>query len=71
MPLLAEKRENATDGTASKDLPEVRQWAHHMFRSRKKIEAANGQEASVETKYRCKACGHEWKVRVATNTRSG
>jgi transposase-like protein len=38
-----------------------------MFRSRKKLEAANGQEASVETKYRCKACGYEWKVRVATN----
>jgi transposase-like protein len=40
---------------------------HYMFRSRKKLEAANGQEASVETKYRCKACGYEWKVRVATN----
>jgi DNA-directed RNA polymerase subunit M/transcription elongation factor TFIIS len=36
----------------------------YMFRSRKKIEAADGQEAAIETKYRCKACGHEWKVRV-------
>ena len=39
----------------------------YTFRSRKKIEAAEGQEAAVETKYRCKACGHEWKVRVAVN----
>jgi DNA-directed RNA polymerase subunit M/transcription elongation factor TFIIS len=31
----------------------------HTFRSRKKIEVA-----AVETKYRCKACGYEWKVRV-------
>ena len=37
----------------------------YMFRSRKKIEPVNGQEAAVEAKYRCKACGHEWKVRVA------
>jgi DNA-directed RNA polymerase subunit M/transcription elongation factor TFIIS len=44
---------------------------HYTFRSRKKNEAANGQEASVETNYRCKACGHEWKVRVATNKSSG
>jgi hypothetical protein len=40
----------------------------YMFRGRKKIEAANGQEEAVETKYRCKACEHEWKVRVTTNT---
>jgi transposase-like protein len=37
----------------------------YTFRSRKKIEPAEGREAAVETKYRCKACGHEWKVRVA------
>ena len=36
----------------------------YTFRSRKKIEAAEGHEAAVETKYRCKACGHEWKVRA-------
>jgi DNA-directed RNA polymerase subunit M/transcription elongation factor TFIIS len=36
----------------------------YQFRSRKKVEAAEGQEAAVETKYRCKACGHEWKVRA-------
>ena len=34
----------------------------YAFRSRKKIEAANGQKAAVETKYRCKACGCDWKV---------
>ena len=38
----------------------------YTFRSRKKIEATEGQEAAVETKYRCRGCGHEWKVRVAT-----
>jgi transposase-like protein len=37
----------------------------YTFRSRKKIEQAEGREAAVETKYRCEACGHEWKVRVA------
>jgi DNA-directed RNA polymerase subunit M/transcription elongation factor TFIIS len=37
----------------------------YTFRGRKKIKAVDGQEAAVETKYRCKACGHEWKVRVA------
>jgi DNA-directed RNA polymerase subunit M/transcription elongation factor TFIIS len=36
----------------------------YTFRRRKKIEAAERQEAAVETKYHCKACGHEWKVRV-------
>jgi transposase-like protein len=37
----------------------------YTFRSRKKIEPAEGQETAVEMKYRCKACGYEWKVRVA------
>ena len=37
----------------------------YAFRSRKKIEPKNGQEAAVETKYRCKACQHEWKEKVA------
>ena len=37
----------------------------YTFRSRKKIEAAQGQAPAVETKYRCKACEHEWRVRVA------
>jgi DNA-directed RNA polymerase subunit M/transcription elongation factor TFIIS len=35
----------------------------YQFRSRKKIPAENGQPEAMETKYRCKACGHEWKVR--------
>lgn len=42
---------------------------HYLFRSRKKIEAADGREAAVETKYRCKACGHEWKVKVGPSAR--
>jgi DNA-directed RNA polymerase subunit M/transcription elongation factor TFIIS len=36
----------------------------YLFRGRKKIAGERGQEAAVETKYRCKSCGHEWRVRV-------
>jgi DNA-directed RNA polymerase subunit M/transcription elongation factor TFIIS len=38
----------------------------YAFRSRKKIEADSekGEPAAMETKYRCKACAHEWRVRV-------
>lgn len=39
----------------------------YQFRSRKKVAAEGGQGEAVETKYRCKACGHEWRVRVAAN----
>ena len=35
----------------------------YQFRSRKKV-AEDGKPEAVETKYRCKACNHEWKVRV-------
>jgi DNA-directed RNA polymerase subunit M/transcription elongation factor TFIIS len=39
----------------------------YTFRHRKKIEAdpEEGEPPAVETKYRCKACGKEWRVRVA------
>ena len=38
----------------------------YTFRSRKKVAPEPGQEGeeAVETKYRCKACRHEWRVRV-------
>jgi DNA-directed RNA polymerase subunit M/transcription elongation factor TFIIS len=32
----------------------------YQFRSRKKVAGEHG--GAVETKYRCKACGHEWRV---------
>jgi transposase-like protein len=35
----------------------------YTFKSRKKIEVAVGWEEAVETKYRCKACGHKGCVR--------
>ena len=37
----------------------------YQFRSRRQIEAApeKGEPAQLETKYRCKACNEEWKVR--------
>jgi DNA-directed RNA polymerase subunit M/transcription elongation factor TFIIS len=35
----------------------------YQFRSRKKIVEEEKSEA-VETKYRCKACGHEWRERI-------
>ncbi len=34
----------------------------YAFRGRKTV--ADGQGEATETKYRCKACGQEWKVRV-------
>jgi len=36
----------------------------YQFRSRKKIAATGREPEATETKYRCKGCGHEWKVRV-------
>ena len=36
----------------------------YQFRSRKKVPAEKDQPEAVETKYRCKACAHEWKVRA-------
>ena len=39
----------------------------YLFRSRKEIVSELGQPEGkmIETKYRCKVCGHEWRVRVA------
>jgi DNA-directed RNA polymerase subunit RPC12/RpoP len=37
----------------------------YVFRGRKKLPAEAEQPAAVETKYRCRACGKEWKERVA------
>ena len=39
----------------------------YTFRSRKKVAAVpeKGEPAATETKYRCKACEHEWEVLVA------
>jgi len=36
----------------------------YQFRSRKKIPAQEDEPEAVETRYRCKACRHEWKVRA-------
>jgi DNA-directed RNA polymerase subunit M/transcription elongation factor TFIIS len=41
----------------------------YVFRGRKKIAAEVDQAAAVETKYMCKSCGHEWKVRVPPTNR--
>jgi DNA-directed RNA polymerase subunit M/transcription elongation factor TFIIS len=37
----------------------------YTFRSRKKIPAdpEKNEPEAIETKYRCKKCEHEWKVR--------
>ena len=42
--------------------------ADYLFRGRKKIaaEPSKGEGESIETKYRCKACGEEWRVRTQT-----
>jgi hypothetical protein len=38
----------------------------YQFRSRKKVPAdpGKGEQEGWETKYRCKACEKEWKVRT-------
>jgi DNA-directed RNA polymerase subunit M/transcription elongation factor TFIIS len=36
----------------------------YAFRGRKTVEHEPGKQ-EVETKYRCKKCAHEWKVRQA------
>jgi DNA-directed RNA polymerase subunit M/transcription elongation factor TFIIS len=36
----------------------------YLFRSRKKVVTEDGKAEVVETKYRCKPCGHEWRVQV-------
>ena len=44
---------------AKKSCPECGS-SQYQFRSRKKVTGERG--GAVETKYRCKACGHEWRV---------
>jgi len=39
------------------------QSTSHLFRARKTVEEADGKY--VETKYRCRACTHQWRDRVA------
>lgn len=38
--------------------------ADYAFRSRKQIEATPEQGAMLETKFRCKGCGGEWKEKA-------
>jgi DNA-directed RNA polymerase subunit M/transcription elongation factor TFIIS len=60
-----EKRQMDRGFTPTKSCPKCGS-VEYMFRSRKKValEPGQGAEAAVETKYRCKACGHEWRVRT-------
>lgn len=41
------------------------------FRSRKQIEATAEQGAMLETKFRCKGCGKDWKETVPGVLRKG
>jgi rubredoxin len=36
----------------------------YQFRSRRKVAVEAGRPETIETKYRCKACGHVWRERV-------
>jgi hypothetical protein len=36
----------------------------YVFRGRKQVAPAQGQPGTIETKYRCKGCGKEWRVRM-------
>jgi transposase-like protein len=38
----------------------------YLFRGRKKIATDHGQ--FTDTKYRCKLCGKEWKMRISSDT---
>jgi DNA-directed RNA polymerase subunit M/transcription elongation factor TFIIS len=40
----------------------------YQFRSRKTIPAKENEPEAVETTYRCKACGKEWRVRAAVKS---
>lgn len=41
-----------------------RQSTSYLFRARKTVEEAEGK--FVETKYRCRACAHQWWDRAQT-----
>ena len=44
----------------------------YMFRARRNIPASAEKGPEVETKYRCRACEHEWKERLpAPATKAG
>ncbi len=43
----------------------------YVFRSHKQIEATAEQQAMLETKYRCKGCGKDWKEKVPGMLRKG
>jgi DNA-directed RNA polymerase subunit M/transcription elongation factor TFIIS len=53
------------DKTANRNCPACGS-TDYTFRSRKKIAPEPGREEgeTTETKYRCKACSHEWRVRT-------
>jgi hypothetical protein len=48
--------------TASRTCPACGNTGY-VFRGRKKVAVAPGQEPAMETKYACRAYGEEWKVR--------
>jgi DNA-directed RNA polymerase subunit M/transcription elongation factor TFIIS len=51
-----------TSNTRARSCPKCGS-SSYTFRIRKQIEATAEQEAILETKYRCKGCGVEWKER--------
>jgi hypothetical protein len=36
----------------------------YMFRARRTVDRKPGEGKSVETKYRCRSCSHEWWERI-------
>jgi hypothetical protein len=36
----------------------------YVFKGWKRVPTEPGQAPAIETKYACRVCGHEWKVRV-------
>jgi hypothetical protein len=45
--------------------------ADYTFRRRKTIPAKESEPEAVETKYRCRACQREWRIRVVRKTDQG
>ena len=52
------------DLTAKKRCPKCHS-DQYLFRGRKTIPAKGSEPRAIETKFRCKACGHVWTLKVA------
>jgi C4-type Zn-finger protein len=59
-----ETRMAPADLTAKKRCPKC-QCDLHLFRARTTIPAKGTEPRTIETKFRCRSCGHVWTLTVA------